>query len=322
MTDNNLTLPPTVIERAIENDPRLHSPHTKRQYNANLTAFEAWRDGRPMTKTLVESYAAYLQGLDLAPASINQKLASVRWWARKMIDLAYDNLPEEQAEKVSKQAARILTVGDVRGERLQRGRHLKGSELVHLIRACLADPSPAGLRDAALFAAAWTTGLRRAEFASLRLEDIIPMEETGKDGEIVAYAELRVHGKGDKVRLAYLLNGAYAAVQDWLKLRGDAPGYLFCPVLKSGLIATNAGPISGEALRQIAEKRIDEANLKTHLTWHDFRRTFAGNLLDKNDLATVQALLGHASPTTTSMYDRRGEERRRQAVHGLSMPKV
>ena len=63
-----------------------------------------------------------------------------------------------------------------------------------------------------------------------------------------------------------------------------------------------------------------EARLKP-LTWHDFRRTFAGNLLDSGaDLATVQRLMGHSDPSTTSGYDRRGEETRRKAVQALFVP--
>jgi site-specific recombinase XerD len=57
------------------------------------------------------------------------------------------------------------------------------------------------------------------------------------------------------------------------------------------------------------------------LTWHDFRRTFAGNLLNGgSDLVTVQKLMGHASPTTTSNYDRRGDEVNRNAERALFVP--
>lgn len=318
-----LSLPPTIIEQAVRTDPRLLSPHSHRQYIAALNTFETWRDGRPMTKTLVESYAAHLHDQDYAPTTINQKLATIRWWARKVIDLAYDNLPEQEAAHVSKQAARVLTVPDVKGSRPQRGRHLKGSELVALIRACLADPTPAGKRDAALLATVWTTGLRRAELAGLRLEDLTPMEDIKDDGTIEHYAELRVvKGKGGKPRTAYLINGAYAALQDWLKVRGDAPGFIFCPVRKGG-VPSPSYTVSGEALRKILAVRHTQAGLKKAITWHDFRRTFTGNLLDDgNDLATVQALLGHASPTTTAAYDRRPERVRLAAVKGLKMPQV
>lgn len=60
---------------------------------------------------------------------------------------------------------------------------------------------------------------------------------------------------------------------------------------------------------------------KAALTWHDFRRSFAGNLLDAQvDLATVQRLMGHASPLTTSNYDRRPAEVQRSALSKLHVP--
>jgi integrase len=54
---------------------------------------------------------------------------------------------------------------------------------------------------------------------------------------------------------------------------------------------------------------------------HDLRRSYVSDLLDRKvDLATVQALVGHADPVVTARYDRRPARARAEAVECLSVP--
>lgn len=298
-----------LIQRLLDNDPRLISAHTTRQYKSDLLDFERWRAGKPITKTLVEAYASHLIQEGYSVRTINQHLAAIRWYARKVSDLITEAGGDETA---AKHAARVATVRDVKGDTPERGRHIEHGELEALLRTCLKDKSPAGLRDAAIFALAWMTGLRREEIASIELEHL--RNDTGTT------VDIEVIGKGRKVRTVYLDDGAYNAVMDWMRLRGDTPGRLFVSVTKGGRVKT-FGRLSGEALRKILDKRCLEAALANPITWHDFRRTFAGNLWDAGvDGVVIQKLMGHASQNQTAKYDRRPEETRRKAIKQLHVP--
>lgn len=303
--------PRATIAALLESDPRLVSFHTKRQYRSDLFQFEEWRQGRAITKTLVEAYAAELQGGDYAPATINQRLAAVRWYCRKIADLAVDYLKNEE---LAKDAARVALVKDVKGESAdtpESGRLIEDWELVQLLKACSRDKNQAaGTRDAALLATAWATGIRRDIFSSLTLQDI----KQTPDGY-----DLKFIGKGRKANTAYLSNGAADAMTDWLRIRGSAPGHVFTPVNKAG--KPTSGHLSGEALRKVLLKRSMEAGLSEPITWHDFRRTFATNLWNAGiDGVTIQKLMGHSTQNQTAKYNRAPEKLRRKAVRVLHVP--
>jgi integrase len=126
------------------------------------------------------------------------------------------------------------------------------------------------------------------------------------------------HGKGNKQRHVYLSEGAIAALDDWLALRGPHPSRLFLSIDRGRRIYGDK--LSASAVRDIVVKRASQAHV-TDLSPHDFRRTVAGDLLDNDvDIVTVQKLLGHASVQTTASYDRRGERAKKKAVGTLHVP--
>ena len=231
---------------------------------------------------------------------IHQHLAAVRWWARKIADLAADHMSDETTTLIGKQAARVLTVKGVSGDRLPRGRYIPQSEFDRLIEACDRDPSPAGHRDAALFAVAIATGRRREELASLRLADI-----TQKDDD---HWILTFHNtKGNRDLTSDIFDGAVAHLRLWLDRRITLDeGRVFIPILKSGRMRP-AGRLSGEALRKILLARWVETGIPEPLTWHDFRRTLISNLIDDTDPVVAQKVVGHKDIKTTALYDRRPE---------------
>ena len=124
-------------------------------------------------------------------------------------------------------------------------------------------------------------------------------------------------GKGRKARITYIDGGATAALEDWLLVRGAAPGPLFVRIRKGEQMTRDRLSTSG--VRHVTVERGGEARV-AHFSPHDLRCTFISDLLDAGaDIATVQQLAGHASVQTTARYDRRGE---RANARGSAVPEV
>ncbi|MFC3192459.1 tyrosine-type recombinase/integrase [Pseudocitrobacter faecalis] len=200
----------------------------------------------------------------------------------------------------------IRAVRNLRGSRLPSGRALPG-EIRALFAVCEADRSCLGARDAAMLAVILGCGLRRSEVVSLDLRDVVTQDRA-----------LRVLGKGNKERLAYVPAGAWQRLQIWIdEIRGETPGPLFTRIRRFGDVTLNR--LTDQAVYHILQVRQGQAGI-TKCSPHDLRRTFATAMLDNGeDLITVKDAMGHASVTTTQQYDRRGEQRLQDARDRLNL---
>ncbi len=235
-----------------------------------------------------------------APATTNKILSAVRRVLQEAWRL--DQIPSEEYQ-------RTIDFKNVSGKRLPKGRALKRTEVKNLLVNCQDDERPLGKRDRAILALLYAGGLRRSEAVALNLADYDPTENA-----------VRVRsGKGDKERIVYLAEGIQEPLLEWLKVRGDYIGPLFCPISwKSNLLTTRR--LSDQAIAYLLGQRVKAAGIDP-ASPHDFRRTFISNLLEAGaDISTVQQLAGHASVTTTARYDRRGDEAKKRAAQLLSVP--
>lgn len=203
---------------------------------------------------------------------------------------------------------RAAHVKAVIGETLPAGRALAQEEIATLLQDCINDPRPIGARDAAIIAILYSGGLRRAEITKLELSDYNAEERM-----------LRVQGKRSKERAVYLADGAVAALQAWLKIRGEESGPLFLMINKGNNLVMEK-PLKPQGIYYILKSRAKRAGVKS-FTPHDFRRTFVGDLLDAGvDIAIVASMAGHSSVDTTARYDRRPERAKQEAAQVLKVP--
>jgi site-specific recombinase XerD len=233
-----------------------------------------------------------------SPSSVNKHLSALRGVAREAWRLGLMNAEDYE---------RVRDIANLKGTRELAGRSIHAEEIAAFLAVCLADPTPAGPRDAALCAVLQSTGIRRAEAAG----SLIERYDRAERG-------LKVIGKGNKERTVYVHPGAAPYLERWLAVIGERNGAIFRAVDRWNHVGGES--LSPRAIGHIVNRRRCAAGLAP-LSTHDYRRTFIGDFIDAGgDLVQAQQLAGHASATTTAQYDRRPERARRAAVDRLSLP--
>lgn len=141
------------------------------------------------------------------------------------------------------------------------------------------------LRDRALVAVLWATGMRRVSAVSVRRADVFR-----RDGVLVARYLL----KGGAQAEAELAGEAAAAVAAWLAAAPKSK-WLFCQAGGSAL--------SPQAVTKIVAEAARAAGVRAHP--HQFRSAFITRALDAGiHLERVQRAAGHSDPRSTLGYDR------------------
>jgi integrase len=192
------------------------------------------------------------------------------------------------------------------------GRHLSESQVDSLLAACESLGRSTGAtrtRDRALIATLAASAIRSVEITGLELVNLVPGEHR---------INLTIT-KGGRPREAWLHPVAVAALEEWLEIRGRAPGPLFVPLSRVGRPLLDRGPLSYHQVWKIVRTRAEQAGLGV-VTPHDLRRFVITTLLSNGyDLALVCRIAGHVRPETTAGYDRRPAEAQREAIESLHL---
>jgi integrase/recombinase XerD len=176
------------------------------------------------------------------------------------------------------------------------------------VEAILAAPDtdhPLHIRDRAMIELMYATGLRVSELVNLPLS-----------GLNLAGGFLQVRGKGGKERLVPIGDVARDALVRYLETAR--------PPSRSPAVFLS---IRGTAMtrQNFWERLVDyarAAGLRGKVSPHVLRHSFATHLLNHGaDLRVVQALLGHASLTTTEIYTHVSKERLKK-VHATFHPRA
>ena len=136
----------------------------------------------------------------------------------------------------------------------------------------------------------FATGLRVSELSNIKIKDIDFSER-----------EIKIMGKGSKERIVFYNKECAIVLDSYLKecrsklLNSKDSEYLFINHLGDKL--TDRG------IRLIIDKIVKKSCIKSKVSPHTFRHTFATMLLNEGcNIKSVQELLGHSSLGTTGIY--------------------
>jgi len=142
-----------------------------------------------------------------------------------------------------------------------------------------------GTRDTAIILALLDTGARAREFLNLNLEDL----------DLAAGSALIRKGKGRKPRMVFLGRKSRRAIRAYLRHRHDTNPALW--------LTDEGDRMTYAALRGVVRRRSQDAGLKHEPSIHDFRRSFALNMLRGGaDVFALQRLMGHADLQVLRRY--------------------
>lgn len=191
-------------------------------------------------------------------------------------------------------------------------------DVERLLAAFLVDGEPPDWRaerDTALLEVLYAAGARISEALGLTTNDVPP-----------DLSSLRLHGKGDKMRVVPLGRRARAALERWLEngrltvvRRRKAAGAGAAP--PSVFLSKSGQPLARSTGWKRVKDAVALAGLPSSVSPHDLRHSFATHLLSGGaDLRAVQEMLGHASIRTTEIYTHLDVEQV-QTVHRMHHPR-
>lgn len=241
------------------------------------------------------SYLLQLQVDGRSPATIARRLASIRSFYGFMIRegiLQKDPSVDLESPKPVQKLPRVLTTGEVE---LLLGQPLTGE--------------PAGLRDKAMLELLYATGIRVSELVSLDLKNVN-----------IENGFIRCFGKGARERIIPMGDVAVRYLKEYLA-RGRSK------LVKSSstealFVNQHGSRLTRQGFWKIIKKYARKAKIKTEITPHTLRHSFATHLLENGaDLRSVQEMLGHADISTTQIYTHL-TKRRLKEVYDRSHPRA
>ena len=247
---------------------------TAKHYLSDLKIFHQFvgdKEPREITVKTIDAFIQAQQAEGLQASTINRRLSTLASF--------FDFLSLEA------EADDWLNPVRWKQHRVQQGRHLPRDvkdETAEALLAMIDDP-----RDRAIFTLMLKGGLRVGEVVAL---DLAHVEAPAQNN----LARLRVYGKGQKERVAWLTWGSWLALQGWLEVRPASQ--------EAALFLNQHGRRLSVSGVQYRLKQYTQRS-GVQLSCHQLRHTYARRLAERDmPLDSLAKLMGHRSLQTTQLY--------------------
>jgi integrase/recombinase XerC len=224
----------------------------------------------------IRAYLAHLARRKLARSSIARHLSALRSFYRFLV----------REGRVEANPARGVATP-------KKEKHLPAVLQPADVTILLEQPdtsTPLGVRDLAWLELLYASGIRVGELVGIDLDDLDLRQRL-----------LKVRGKGAKERIVPFGSKAATAIAAWMKERvnllanGGEEDALF--------LNHRGGRLTSRSIARLLDKYVRTASLKSGVSPHTLRHSFATHLLNAGaDLRSIQELLGHVSLSTTQKY--------------------
>lgn len=251
-----------------------YSELTIKSYQLDLTDFFGYIESKKInyltiTNHDVRGYLKYLDSCNLKNSTISRRISTLRTFYNYLVD---ENIVENNV------------FHNVKNPKLEKKlpNYLNYNEMEELLESVDISTTE-GLEKRLLIEMFYSTGCRVSEMINVKISDIDFTNKT-----------IRIMGKGSKERIVYFGDYASKYLDNYLsKVKCDK--YLFTNKKGEKLTINEVEQIVKDIMKHIL--------IKTHVTPHTLRHTFATHLLNNGaDIKTVQELLGHANLSTTGIY--------------------
>ena len=266
------------------------SPRTLKAYRHALTSFRA-ENKTPWKKCVADDFRNYLFAV------------MKRGQARSYVRLQFSALRTFYQFLAARKQLRNNPVREVHLPKLEKKLPLvlTRQQVDELLTAPTREPKSRSaplwmpLRDVGIMELFYSSGVRLSELAALDVSDVDLYTES-----------VRVFGKGRKERVCPVGLPALEAIQKYRATANVHAGPLFINKARRRM--------SVRSVWLVLKRYVRHTSIPISMSPHKLRHSFATHMLDRGaDLRSVQALLGHASLSTTQIYTHVTVERLKKA---------